>query len=77
MPLARRSGDQPAHLVPEAVRTHYKLTTLTNHQTFTFQPGHVFGDSGPRGPHQIGELLVAQNDFQQRAARFLDAEIRT
>ena len=62
---------------PEAVGAHHQLTALPGNQTFALQPGQLFGDSGSRGSNQIGELLVAQNDFQQRAARFLDSEIRT
>src|ERR1700687_982691 len=35
----------------------------------------MLGGSRPRGPDQIGDVLVAERYSQQRAARFLDSEI--
>jgi hypothetical protein len=51
---ASESSDHPVHQVPKAVRTHEKLTALPGNQTFICQLSQVFGDSRPRGPHQIG-----------------------
>jgi hypothetical protein len=35
----------------------------------------VLGDSGPRSPDEIGNVLVAERCFQKRAARLCDSEI--
>src|SRR5579863_2901654 len=37
----------------------------------------MFGDSGARGTHQIGQVPVAEGYQQERTARFYDSEART
>ena len=59
----------------ELVDAHDELPALTNDEVLALQLRQVLGDSGPRSPDEIGNVLVAERCFQKRAARLFDSEI--
>ena len=52
-----------------------ELPALTNDEVLALQLRQVLGDSGPRSPDEIGNVLVAERCFEKRAARLFDSEI--
>ena len=60
---------------PGSSRAHDQLPTLTNDPVLAVQLRQVLGDSGPRSPDEIGNILVAERSSQERAARFFDSKI--
>ena len=59
----------------ELVHAHDQLPALTNDEVLALQLRQVLGDSGPRSPDEIGNILVAERSSQKRAARLFDSEI--
>src|SRR6266850_2268323 len=55
---------------------HHQLPSLANQEIFALQACQMLGSSRPRGPDQIGDILMAERHSKQRAARFLDSKIR-
>ena len=53
----------------ELVHAHDQLPALTNDEVLALQLRQVLGDSGPRSPDEIGNILVAERSSQKRAAR--------
>jgi hypothetical protein len=48
---------------------------LTNDEVLALQLRQVLGDSGPRSPDEIGNVLMAERSSQKRAARLFDSKI--
>jgi hypothetical protein len=40
--------------------SHDQLPSLANHEIFALQAGQMLGGSRPRGPNQIGDILMAE-----------------
>ncbi len=55
---------------------HNHLSSLSHHELFALQTRQMLGNSWPRGADQVGDVLMAESYPQQRAARFLDSEVR-
>lgn len=60
---------------PQLVHAYDQLPALTNDDVLAFQLRQVLGDSGPRCPDEIGNILVAERSSQKRAARLFGSKI--
>ena len=52
----------------DSIEAHNQLPTLAYKDALTFQFSQVFGNSGSRRSYQIGQILLADRDSQQRTA---------
>ena len=61
----------------ELVQAHNHLPALTNKQMLTLELGYMFGDSRPCRTHQASQIVVAEEDSQERASGVFDSKDRT
>ena len=52
----------------DPIEAHDQLPTLTYNRSLSFQFGQMFGNSGPRGTNQIGQILLANRNSQEGPA---------